>query len=331
MTTLRGQQVLVTGAGGFLGGALTARLLAEGVRVRGLVRSEASGAEIAARGAELCVGDLTDPETLRRAVAGCTVVFHVGAALRGPAAVQYRVNVTAVGRLVEAAHAAGVRRIAHVSTVAVYGYDRPGIMHEDLPLRPGLEHYAQSKALGEEVLFRRARELGIEATAIRPGMIYGPGSRFWTGKVAALMQRRPAPLPGDGAAYCPVVYVGDVVDLLLVVAEHPAAAGCVFNAVSDEPVTWRAFLGAYAAMAGHRWLVPLPVPLLLAGATLVEPLLRLGGEPQPLRQMVAGLVARRRGYSMNRAADLLGWRPRVRLVEGMAQAESWLRETGQLG
>ncbi len=330
MTSLRGQRVLVTGAGGFLGGALTRRLLAEGVSVRGLVRSEARGAGIAAHGAELCVGDLTDPSALQRAVADCSVVFHVGAATRGPAATQYRVNVTAVGQLVEAAHRAGVRRIVHVSTLAVYGYDRPGIMHEGLPPRPGQEHYAQSKALGEAVLFRRAAALGIEAVVIRPGMIYGPGSRFWTGRLFALMRRRPAPLPGDGRTYCPAIYVDDVVDLLLLAAEHPGAAGGVFNAVSDEPVTWREFLGAYAAMAGHRWLLPVPVPVLLAGARLLEPLLRLRGEPQPVSQMVAGLVARRRGYSMNRAAERLGWRPRVRLAEGMACAEAWLRETGQL-
>lgn len=330
MAVLRGQQVLVTGASGFLGGALANRLLAEGVRVRGLVRSEARGTAIAKRGAELCVGDLTDPEALRRAVAGCVVVFHVAAATGGPAAEQYRVNVTAVGQLVEAACAAGVRRIVHVSTIAVYGYDRPGILHEGLPPRPGLEHYAQSKALGEQVLFQRAGELGIEATVIRPGMIYGPGSRFWTGRFFAAMRRRPAPLPGDGTAYCPVIYVEDVVDLLLVAAEHPAAVGCVFNAVSDKPVTWRQFLGAYAAMAGHQWLIPVPVPLLLTGAAMLEPWLRLRGEPQPIRQMVTGLVARRRGYSMNRAADRLSWRPRVSLAEGMRRSEAWLRETGQL-
>ncbi len=327
---LQGETVLVTGATGFLGGALVQRLLVDGVRVRALVRSEQRGRDLAARGVGLVVGDLTDPEALRRAVAGCAVVFSVGAALHGPAAEQYAINVTGVGQLVDAAHQAGVRRVVHVSSIAVYGYDRFGVLSEVMPARPGIDHYGQSKALGERVLFERAAALGQEAVVVRPGMIYGPGSGAWTTRVFQLARRKPAPLPGRGSTYCPIVFVDDVVDLLVTAAVHPGAPGEIFNAVTDEPVTWREYIGAYASMAGHDLLLPVPLPVLQALALLVEPGLRLFGEPQPVRAMLEGFFARRRAYSMNKAARLLDWRPRVGLVEGMAAAEAWLRETGQL-
>lgn len=328
--TLKGKQVLVTGATGFVGGALAMRLLAEGVHVRALVRDAARARDIEARGASLVVGDLADPEALAKAVAGCSVVFSVGAALHGSAVEQYAVNVTGVAQLVDAAQAAGVQRIVHVSSIAVYGYDRAGIMSEAMPPRPGVDYYGQSKALGEEVLLKRGAEHGIEVTVVRPGMIYGPRSGFWSGKVFDFVRRRPAFLPGSGATYCPVVYIDDVVDLLIVAAQHAAASGEIFNAVTDEAVTWREYLAAYASLAGHQMLWPVPAPLLRMVGLGAEAYTRLFGEPQPARGMVESLMIRRRAYSMNKAARLLGWRPQVGLVEGVARTEPWLRETGRL-
>lgn len=327
---LAGERVLVTGASGFIGGALVARLVREGAHVRGLVRSQAKGARIAALGAEPVVGDLLDGDSLRRAAQGCQVIFHVGAVTSGPAAVQYAVNVAGVGRLLQAAQQAGASRLVHVSSIAVYGYATPDVIHEGVPLRPGAEHYGQSKALGERLLWERAAEPGPAVTVIRAGMVYGPRSGFWTGRLFDLMKRRPAPLPGNGEGFCPAIYIDDVIDLLVTVAAHPRAAGEAFNATPDPPPTWREFLGAYAAMAGHQTFVPVPFSLLHLAAALLEPLLRLGGDPQPVRGMVRAVLAGRKIYSMAKAARLLGWRARVPLAEGMAQAEAWLRETGRL-
>ncbi len=327
---LEGQHILVTGASGFIGGAVVARLVAEGARVRGLVRSAEKGAVVAGLGAEPVLGDLTDADALRRAVQGCAIVLNVGAALGGSAATQSAVNVTAVGVLAEIVHAAGVRRLVHISSIAAYGYGGAEIVTEDTPLRPGAEHYGQSKALGETRLRERCAVCGLPYVIIRPGMVYGPRSGFWTRKMAELMNRTPAMLPGEGETPCPVIYIGDLVDLIVVAAEHPNAAGQVFNGVSDPPPTWRQFLGAYAAMAGRSRFIPIPIPVLRGIAPVAEIVTRLSGEPQPVGQMIDGLIAGRRVYSMAKAARLLDWRPRVGLDEGMAQAAIWLREVGLL-
>jgi nucleoside-diphosphate-sugar epimerase len=83
-------------------------------------------------------------------------------------------------------------------------------------------------------------------------------------------------------------------------------------------------------MAGRDVLRPIPLPVLRGVAPLVEAGMRLFGAPQPVRAMVEFLIAHGRTYSMDKAARLLDWRPRVGLAEGMAQAEAWLRETGLL-
>jgi nucleoside-diphosphate-sugar epimerase len=258
------------------------------------------------------------------------VVFNVGAALHGSAAVQYAVNVTGVGRLVQAAHQAGIRRLVHVSSIAVYGYSGPDYITEDIPLEPAAEYYAQSKALGEQKLLADADALGLEAVVIRPGMIYGPGSGFWTGKVFDLARRRPTLLPGDGDTRCPVIFIDDLVALLRLAADHPAAVGQVFNAVTDEHVTWRDYLSAYAALAGHRILLPVPLTLVSLVGLIVQPYLRLFREPQPIREMINALFARSRVYSMAKAARLLDWRPPTTLAAGVAASAEWLRESGRL-
>lgn len=321
---------LVTGANGFIGGALVKRLLRDGVRVRGLVRSAERGAWIESLGAELAVGDLRDADAVRQSMQGCAIVYHVAAATGGPEAVQHAVNVTAAGQLVDLAAEAGVQRLVHVSTIANYGYQPLDVVTEETPLQPGREFYAESKTAGEQLVLARADALGLPVTVIRPGMVYGPRSSFWTGAMFELARRRVVPLPGDGTTVCPAIHIDDVVDLLVTAAGHPNAAGEVFNATPDPHPTWREFFGSYAAMTGPYHFLSVPIGLLRVGGALVELGTQLSGEPQPVRGMVAALMARRRIYSMDKAARLLNWRPRVSLSEGMASSEVWLRETGRL-
>ncbi|MBN1966978.1 MAG: NAD(P)-dependent oxidoreductase [Anaerolineae bacterium] len=329
--TLVGQTVLVTGANGFIGGALALRLLAEGVIVRGLVRSAEKGAWIARQGAQVVVADVRDVASLRPAVVGCAFVFDVAAAMGNSSpALSYDVNVTGTLNLARAAHELGVQRLIHVGTIAAYGYRNGPVIAEETPLRPRGEAYGINKALGEQQLWEYAASVGLPVTGIRPGMVYGPRSGFWTGAMFRLVRRPPGVLIGSPTASCPAIFIDDVVDLLVTVATHPRAAAQMFNATPDPAPTWREFFGAYAAMAGHHRFVRVPLPLARTLAGVGEAGLRLRGEPQPLVDMVTAFFSDGRSYSMAKAADLLGWRPRVSLAEGMVQAEAWLRETGRL-
>lgn len=331
--TLSGQTALVTGANGFIGGALAARLLKDGVTVRAMVRSPEKGAWLAGQGAHIVTGEMRDVDSLRRAVAGCNLVFDVAAAAgsnsRATGNLPYEVNVTGTLALARAAHEANAARLVHVSTIAVYGYRSGPVITEDAPLRPRGEAYGISKALGERRLWAYAQSVGLPVTGVRPGMVYGPRSGFWTGAMFALVKRPPGLLIGDGTGNVPAIFIDDVVDLLVTVAGHPRAVGEMFNATPDLPPTWRGFFGAYAAMAGHQRFIHVPLPVARTLGLAFSGLLRLRGAQTPLVDML-NLFSGVRLYSMAKAARLLDWRPRVSLPEGMAQAEAWLRQTGRL-
>ncbi len=320
-----GQQVLVTGATGFLGGALARRLANDGVQVRALVRSPEKAAPLRALGIEVAQGELNDAAAAARALAGCQLVFHSAAAMSGDYAKQRVVNVAGTRTLLEAARAAGVQRLVHVSTISVYGYTCAGDQREDQPPNPGSNPYAVSKAETEQVVIGS----GIPYTIVRPGMIYGAGAVNWTRVLFRLAKLKPTPFVGSGTGTAFPIYVDDVVDLLITVASHPAAANQIFNCAPDPAPTWREFLGAYSRLAGHdRWL-PLP-PFLFAplgwGASLFAPPV---SERRSLRDQ-AGFLQRSVTYKMDKARDLLGWQPQVDLETGVSRCVPWLREQGLL-
>lgn len=321
---LSGQQVLITGATGFLGSALALRLAADGVRVRALAHTPGKGARLRERGVEVTAGDVTDPASMRAAVQGCQIVFHLAVA-GGSYAKQHAVNVAGTQTIVHAAAAAGVERLVYVSSVSAYGYNYRGGVSEDRVLAPGADPYAITKAEAEAVV----RAGGIDYAILRPGMIYGAGAVNWTGSLFRLARRSPTPFIGSGSGSAYPIYVDDVIDLLITAADHPKASGQTFNAAPDPSPTWREFLGHYQRLAGHdRWLaVPPALFYPLAGlALLVAPRRSMARDLPDL----IGFMTRQVTFKTDKARDLLGWQPRVDLAAGVTACVPWLREQGLL-
>lgn len=322
-------RVLVTGANGFIGAALSRRLLSDGVSVRAMCRTLGKGDTLRQQGAEVVQGDLQLIDSLRRGVEGCEVVYHIGAALEGTAAYQYNVSVLGTLNLLQAAHEAGVRRFVHISSIAVYGNECFGFVREDQPRRPSRrDYYQQAKSLAEDVLWEFAAHHDMEVTCLRPGMVYGPESGFWTRNMFNAFSRYPVPIIGDGGGHAHPIYIDDVVDLMVALGYHPAAVGLAFNCAPDPAPTWVEFVGHYARMAGNTCTLPVS-PALLRGAALITPLTALRGKPLDLGGFLNFLIGRTT-YSMARAKERLGWQARVPLAEGMAHAERWLQQIGAL-
>jgi dihydroflavonol-4-reductase len=318
------QQVLVTGATGFLGGALARRLAADGARVRGLARNPAKAEALRAHGVEVVLGDLSDPDSLRRAAEGCLSVFHCAAAF-GSYAEQHAVNVEGTRHMVQAAATAGVEHFVHVSSAAVYGYRCGGDVTEDTAPMPGADPYAITKLEAEQIV----RQSGIPYTILRPGMIYGAGSPNWTGKLFRLGRIKPTPFIGAGHGSCFPVHVDDVIDHLIHACTHPGAVGQTFNCTPDPSPTWRDFIGRYSLLAGHdRWL-PLPAAPFAAITWLITPLSPRISQSRDARDAL-GFLQRRTTFKMDKTRDLLGWSPRIDLDSGVASCALWLREKGLL-
>jgi dihydroflavonol-4-reductase len=171
---------LVTGANGFLGSAVVRALLAEGTAVRALVRRGSDRRNLAGLDVSVADGDVTDPESLRRAAAGCAAVFHVAADYRlwvvDPQPM-YRANVEGSVNVLEAAAAAGAARMVYTSSVAVLGINRdraPADEETPVTLEDMVGHYKRSKFLAEAAVRKRAAELEFPVVTVNPSTPIGP-------------------------------------------------------------------------------------------------------------------------------------------------------------
>ena len=171
---------LVTGANGFLGSAVVRALLADGTAVRALVRPGSDRRNLTGLDVGVVDGDVTDPESLRRAAAGCAAVFHVAADYRlwvADPRPMYRANVDGSLNVLEAAASAGATRMVYTSSVAVLGINKDRTpADEDTPV--GVDdmvgHYKRSKFLAEEAVRKRAAELGFPVVTVNPSTPIGP-------------------------------------------------------------------------------------------------------------------------------------------------------------
>jgi nucleoside-diphosphate-sugar epimerase len=319
------KRVLVTGATGFVGGALARRLLASGAQVRMLARSARKAAPLAALGAQVFEGDICDPAAVLAAAEGAQIVFHVAALMGGPLEQQRAVNVDGTRHVMQAAALVGARRVVHVSTIAVYGNLLPLRVAEDAPLGFGASPYAITKAAAEVMV----RHAGVPYSIARPAMIFGPGSHMWTANAFRLAKLRPTPFLGEGEQPAPAVYIDDLIDLLLLMAEHPAAENETFNAILDPAPTWREFIGAYSRLAGHDDWLALPPVLgrIMAGLTLLAaPRYSTARDFPDMIELVLGPSS----FDAGKARRLLGWEATTTPAQGAQKSATWLREIALL-
>jgi dihydroflavonol-4-reductase len=180
-------RVFVTGASGFIGGALATRLLERGDDVVGLARSDAAEAAVAGRGAEVARGDLLDEDSLVAGMGGCALAYHVaGVNTHCPsdATMLIRVNVHGAEAAVRAAARAGVPRVVLTSSAASVGEPRGTVGREDTEHRGSyLSLYDRSKHFGERAAFETGRRLGIDVVAVNPSSVQGPGRSSGNGKI----------------------------------------------------------------------------------------------------------------------------------------------------
>jgi nucleoside-diphosphate-sugar epimerase len=325
------QTILITGASGYIGSRLAARLVAQGASVRALVRNPARAEELAASGVEVVRGDVTDPASLAAALAGCTLVYHAAAWVgeRGSREAVWAVNVDGTRAMVQAAQAAGVRRFVHLSSCSVYGSPQNVFeIDESYPVQMRGNLYADSKAAAEEAVWA-ASQAGLPVVVARPSQVYGLGSPQFTLRPVAAIQAGKLRLIDGGKHLCKPVYIDNLVDGLLLCATHDAAPGEAWNLTDGAPVPWRDFFGAYAAMVGVR-LHSTPYALAYLAGLGNEVMAGLQGRKPGLSRATVQALRSRNSYSHQKARERLGWTPAVDLGEGMRRTELWLRANGYL-
>jgi nucleoside-diphosphate-sugar epimerase len=303
---LSGRSVLVTGASGFVAGALLAELERGGARVRAALRSDRPLPVERA-----VVGDIGPDTDWAAALAGVEVVIHLAAHVHqmhgGDAAAYHRVNAAGTERLARQAAAAGVRRLVFLSSIKVNGEATQGRPFTEADPPAPVDPYGESKLAAERALARVAGETGLEVVVVRPPLVYGSGVRA---NFRALMRAvwRGIPLPlGRVDNRRSLIFRGNLASALGFLAGNADAAGRTFLASDGMDVSTPQLLrGVGQALGRPARLLPVPVPLLRAAA-------RVTSRGDQLSRLIGSLQVD------SGALRSLGWRPPFTLEQGLAE------------
>jgi predicted dehydrogenase/nucleoside-diphosphate-sugar epimerase len=246
-------RVLVTGAGGFLGGRTTELLRDQGWEVLPLVREPKGAARLARWPNDIALGDVCSRSEMDRAMRGCVAVVHCAVGTSWMPAETRRVTVEGTRTVAEAALAAGVSQFVHISTLFVHKRGDGAVIDETTPLEPQPgDDYGQAKLEAERALAEVARR-GLSTIILRPTRIYGPFSRtFSISPLLALVQGRLA-IGGRGDVPANMVYVDNVVGAIARALDAPATlSGSAFLVNDPEQATLEQFYEYFGRDLGVR-------------------------------------------------------------------------------
>ena len=313
----------VTGGSGFIGGRLIRRLVADGLKVRALARSDRAADAVREAGAEPVRGDLDDVAALRRGATGTEVVFHSAAKVEdwGDPRDFERINVRGTSNVVDAARAAGARRVVHVGTEAALLVGRPLVAaDESLPLRPDSPVlYSASKARAEAAVLT-ARP-GVETVVVRPRFVWGAGDTTLLPQIVAQMRAGQWAWIGGGRHRTATTHVDNTVEGLVLAATRGRDRG-VWFVTDGGSVVFRDFVSELARTQGvEPGGVSIPAPIARAVGVAAEGLWRalaLPGRP-PLTRFATWVASDECTISIARAREELGYEPIRTRDEGLAE------------
>lgn len=308
---------MVTGASGFVGRAVCSALLARGVTVLAAARSELP--PVPGQGT-VRLSEMSGSTDWSGVLAGVEGIIHLAGRAHvmreesaDPWGEYLRSNVDASRRLAEQAAEAGVRRLVYVSSVKVNGEatlpGRP--FTEDMPPAPE-DDYGRSKLLAEEALAEVAARTGLQVVVVRPPLVYGPGVKGnFLSLLNACRKRWPLPLGGIDNRRS-LIYLGNLVDALLLCLNHRAGAGGTYLVRDGEDLSTPELVRRLSAALGVQpRLLPAPLGLMRAAAGLLG---RRGAVDR-----LAGTLQ----VDDARIRDELDWSPPFTVAQGLAMTARW--------
>lgn len=322
-------KVLVTGGTGFLGSHTARKLLDHRHTVYLLGRNFAPVQPLLKRRALAVQADLRDREAVMAACIGMDAVIHAGAlsAAWGPSADFLATNVEGTQAVIDGCRQAGVGRLVHISTPAVIftGEDHENA-DERHPYAPVFSSaYAESKKQAEERV-HAAQAAGLDTVILRPKAIFGPGDRALIPRLLETARSGKLRQFGSGENRVDLTYVENVAHAILLAVEARAAVGRTYFITNDEHVRlWPVIRRLLQSLHLPHQLKPLPLPLAMAAATMMEWIARATRREPLLTRYSVGVLARTQTYNIAAARRDLGYAPVVSVEHGINATLAHLR------
>lgn len=318
--------ILITGATGLVGSHLAEQARAKGLRVRAIVRQGSQTDLLKKWGVELVSGDLDQPESLRKAVDGATLIIHCAAKVGdwGPTEEYRRVNVDGTRALLDAALASGsLKRWIQISSLGVYeGRDHFGTDETTPPSTTGIDGYTLTKVESELLVCDYIRNKKLPAVILRPGFIYGPRDRTILPRLLERLKSGKFAYLGSTDKLMNNTYVGNLCEAVWLAIDRDDVLGEIFNIHDPRSVTKREFMDTVCEAAGipkPAKVVPLPVARFLAST--MEKLWKLMGKKEAplLNSARIKFLGLNLDYSIEKAKQRLKYQPSKDFREAMTE------------
>lgn len=314
--SLSGKKVLVTGAGGFIGSHLAERLVEAGAEVRAMVHYNALGHRgwlddsPKAKRMEMVAGDITDRDSVMAAMRDREIVFHLAALIAIPysyhAPASYvRTNIEGTLNVLTAARELGVARLVHTSTSETYGTARTVPIAEDHPLQ-GQSPYAATKIGADKLAESFHLSFGVPVVTVRPFNTYGPRQSA-RAVIPTIITQALAGGPvklGNLHPTRDLNFVGNTVEGFLAAAQSDQAVGTTINLGSGTEIS----IGDLAKKI---------IALCESKSRIVCERQRLRPDGSEVERLLADILL---------AKQLLGWKPRISLDQGLQRTVAWFRQ-----
>ena len=313
-------KVLITGANGFIGNTLMRYYKQQGTAVIGV--------DLYGNGEDIIQGDIANPEAISHLLEQCDVIVHTAALVSNAMkdSDMWRVNVLATRNLIAAAKQHKVRRFVQISSIVAYGNAAQGELDEDYPVHADGGSYVLTKLASEHAVLAAQASGGIEVVILRPGDVYGPGSRPWIIAPLEAIAKNQFMLPAKGEGFFRPIYVDDLIRGIDLAVRHPAAAGEIFNLSCEGYITTKEYFAPHYQWLGKKGPMLVSTKVALAVSAIASKVADLMGNLNEASPATVAQLATKSWFSIKKAERILGWKPEIAFEEGIKRSHQWAKD-----